>query len=342
MNLKKVNLSLGQPFTIARGTKETVDNVVVELVSEGMVGYGEAAPNRRYDEDARTVVAYLERLGSDLFQDLEVPEELEDRIERASEEIGLPVMQSAKAALEMAWLDWWGKKQDQPLWELWGISADHTPPTSYTIGLDKIDVMQQKVEAAVGYPILKVKLGTGRDQQIIEGIREVTNRKIRVDANEGWTSLDEAKHQIEFLAQQDIEFVEQPMPASRHREMRSLKAWSPLPLVADESFMGHEDLDILKEMFDAINIKLSKIGSLMKGRRVLKRAHSKEMKVMVGCMIESSLGIAGAALLGAEADYVDLDGNLLIDRDPFQGLVLDDRKCLHLGAAPGLGITPVH
>src|SRR5699024_1382540 len=226
------DLELSLPFTIARGTKKTVQNVVVRLTAEGVTGYGEADPNKRYGEDALKVSGFLKQLPVTFFDDITHAGQLAVKLDERTS------LQSAKSAVEMAWWDWKGKKQQKPLWKLWDLGTSKTPVTSYTIGLDTIDVMQQKVEAAEKYPILKVKLGTEHDRKIITGIREITGKAIRVDANEGWESLDEAKRQVSFLADQNIELVEQPMPASMKAEMEQLKQWSPLPLMADESFKG--------------------------------------------------------------------------------------------------------
>lgn len=331
-----VELLLKEPFTIARGTKEKVPNVIVEVTKDGITGFGEAAPNKRYDEDAEKVVQFLKQLPEGFFDEIESPRQLKESVKSAQSL--KPAVQSAKSALEMAWLDWWGKRQDQPLWKLWNTPSNKTPSTSFTIGLADIDAMQQKVKNASGYPILKVKLGTERDREIIKAIREITDKPIRVDANEGWTSEAEAKRQISFLAEQNIEIVEQPMPSSMKAEMKALKQWSPLPLMADESFMGDEDLDEIAECFNGINIKLAKIGSLVKAKEVIKQAKERNLKVMIGCMIESSVGISAGALLGTWADYVDLDGALLTSNDPFTGPEFDDEKRLVLRDGPGLGV----
>lgn len=328
-----LNLTPAHPFTIARGTKETVSNVLVTLKADGITGYGEAGPNKRYDETAETVILFVESLPSSLFDDVHTARDLSERLNEADSAV-----QSAKSAVEMAWLDWWGKNQGQPLWELWEAPARITPPTSFTIGLDEIDVIQQKVREAEQYPILKIKLGTDRDKEIINGIREVSDQIIRVDANEGWTNLETAKEQIRFLADQNVEFIEQPMPSSMHDKMKELKKWSPLPLIADESFKGDESLEQTAQAFDGINIKLMKMGSLVKARSIIQKARKRNLKVMIGCMIESSLGIAAGSLLGTWADYVDLDGNLLLAEDPFEGLTLTENKEVRLSDKAGLGV----
>jgi L-alanine-DL-glutamate epimerase-like enolase superfamily enzyme len=334
LDFEKLELVPSHPFTIARGTKETVPNVLVKLTADGVTGLGEAGPNSRYNEDADSVIAFLNQLPASFFDAVDSADILQEKLQQIDEPV-----QSAKTAVEMAWLDWWGKTQAQPLWKLWDAPSQTTPPTSFTIGLDNMEVMQQKVEGAEGYPILKVKLGTDRDKEIIKGIREVSEQIIRVDANEGWEDLETAKEAIRFLADQNVEFIEQPMPASCKEELVQLKEWSPLPIVADESFVGSEYMDEIAEQFDGINIKLQKVGSLVEALKLIKKARARNIEVMIGCMIESSLGISAGALLGTWADYVDLDGHLLISNDPFSGLTLTDEKRIKLSRLPGLGVT---
>ena len=333
LDFEKLELIPSHPFTIARGTKETVPNVVVKLTANGVTGLGEAGPNSRYNEDADSVINFLNQLPSSFFNEINSAAELRKKLQQ----IDQPV-QSAKTALEMAWLDWWGKNKGQPLWKLWDAPSQTTPTTSFTIGLDDISVMQQKVEGAKDYPILKVKLGTDRDNEIIRGIREVSDQIIRVDANEGWQDLAAAKEAIRFLADQNIEFIEQPMPSSCKEGLAELKEWSPLPIIADESFVGREYLDEIADQFDGINIKLQKVGSLIEAYKLIEKARERNLSVMIGCMIESSLGISAGALLGTWADYVDLDGHLLISNDPFSGLTLTQEKRIKLSNSPGLGI----
>ncbi len=338
LDFESVSLLLKQPFTISRGTKSEVKNVFVKLSSNGVTGYGEAAPNTRYDEDAEKVIRFLEALPGDFFDDIDTPDQIVRAIEELSIRLSMQSMQSAKSAIEMAWLDWYAKKEGQPLWKLWEAPSPKGPQTSFTIGLDEIDVMQQKVKDAYDYPILKVKLGTDRDKEIIDGIRAVTEKPIRVDANEGWTTVDEAEQMIRFLADHNIELVEQPMPASMLDKMKVLKKDSPLPLAADESFMGHESLEEISEAFDIINIKLMKIGSMVNARQVVKRAEELGLKVMIGCMIESSIANTAGAVLSLWSDYADLDGHVLIKNDPAEGIRLDETKHILLNERPGLGV----
>ncbi|MDR8393087.1 dipeptide epimerase [Aliifodinibius sp. S!AR15-10] len=332
-------LHLRQVFTISRGSKATVKNVMVQLQSKGITGYGEAAPNTRYGEDAAKVIAYVEALPDNFFDEIATAEELVKKLDRQEHRDNVNPVQSARVAVEMAWLDWWGKAQDKPLLKLWETPTNIGPVTSFTIGLDELDVMQQKVEQATAYPVLKVKLGTDRDRQIINALREVTDKPLRVDANEGWKTLDEAKAAIDFLAEQNIEMVEQPMPADQLKDMVALKAYSPIPLCADESFEGQENLEEIARAFDIINIKLMKTGSIVKARQIISRAGETRLKVMIGCMIESSLANTAGAILSLWADYADLDGHLLIADDPYQGLQLDEKKRIVLRDRPGLGVV---
>lgn len=343
LHFKKVNLSLRQPFTISRGTKSKVENVFLKLSADGETGYGEAAPNIRYDEDAGKVMQFLEALPGNFFEGIDTSEKLVKTLDEfSSGRAPAQSIQSAKSAIEMAWIDWYAKKRGQPLWKMWDASTIKGPQTSYTIGLDDIEVMQQKVRDAADYPIYKVKLGTDRDKAIIKGIREVTDKPIRVDANEGWHSIREAREMIRFLKDQNIELVEQPMPASQIGEMAELKKDAVLPLCADESFMGDEPLEEIARSFDIINIKLMKIGSLVKSLSVINRAKELGLKVMIGCMIESSLANTAGAVLSLWADYADLDGHLLINDDPYRGLMLDKNKTIMLNERAGLGAEPLN
>lgn len=330
-----IPLKLKEVFTISRGSRSEVHNVFLSITKDGITGYGEAGPNTRYNETPETGVSDFKALPSGFFDDISSPDEAESRIGNLDP---APV-QSAKTAIEMAWLDWWAKSQGQPLWKLWEEQTPVTPVTSYTIGIDTIEKMQAKIRDAEQYPVYKIKLGTEHDREIIEAIREVTDKPLRVDANEGWTTLEQAQKEIGFLATQNVELIEQPMPASEFKLMKELKDRSPLPLAADESFIGNEDLHQIAEAFHVINIKLMKMGSIMRARKVLKQAHEIGLQVMVGCMIESSLANAAGALVALNAEYADLDGHLLINNDPFKGLEIQDSGQLVLSDLPGFGVT---
>ncbi|MEP1304709.1 MAG: dipeptide epimerase [Balneola sp.] len=328
-------LLLKNVFTISRGSKLSVKNVFLELTKDGVQGYGEAGPNIRYNETTETVKEFFEKFPFDRLNEVESESDLEIFIDENSVESS---PQSAKTAIEMAWLDWWAKSQKKPLWKLWQSSSPNGPITSFTIGIDEISVIQKKIREADQYPLYKIKLGTDHDREIIEAIREVTDKPLRVDANEGWKTVDQAKREIEYLEKNGIEIVEQPMHSSMKKELNELKEWSPLPLMADESFTGTEPLIEIAEAFHIINIKLMKIGSLVKAKRTIRQAQELGLKVMIGCMIESSLAITAGGVLALFCEYADLDGNLLISNDPYSGLkVLEDGR-IQLGDIDGIGI----
>lgn len=336
------DLKLKNVFTIARGSKSVVKNIFLTLQKDGITGYGEAGPNTRYNETSETVVKYFEKFPFDELSNIKVPEDIEVFIEESSSKIkstfALEIPQSGKVAIEMAWLDWWAKSKNQPLWKLWGANSNIGPVTSYTIGIDEIPVIQTKIKEADIYPLYKIKLGTDHDREIIEGIREVTDKPLRVDANEGWKTVDQALKEIEFLKSQNVELIEQPMHASMKKELRELKKRSPLPLCADESFTGSEDITEIAQAFHVINIKLMKIGSLVKAKRTIEEAHRLGLEVMIGCMVESSVGITAGGVLALFSEYADLDGNLLISNDPYSGLkVLKDGQ-IDLEKEIGIGI----
>jgi L-alanine-DL-glutamate epimerase-like enolase superfamily enzyme len=321
-------LHLKHTFRLARGASDTRQSLVVELEREGFIGFGEAAPIERYGQDcdsaARAVEAMVERLS-----DVGAYETAANRVAVAGEP-------AAEAAVDMALCDLAGKRLGVPLYELLGLDARQTPVTSFTIGMDTPEVVAAKVEEAGDYKVLKVKMGSEDDRRVLEAVRAVTDRPLRVDANEGWT-LDGALGRLEWLESMGVELVEQPLPAGELEQMRQLRRVSPLPLFADESVHRAADIPRLSGAFDGINIKLMKCGGLAEARRMIAVARAHGMQIMLGCMVESSLGITAAAHLSPLVDHADLDGNLLIDNDPFVGVTVRDGR-LVLPQGPGLGV----
>ncbi len=341
-NWKTLGLQLKNVFTIARGSRSVVPNVFLTIKKDGLIGQGEAGPNTRYNETPELVEEFFGAFPFEGLAEITELNQLEEFINTASAKVGtekgIAIPQSAKTAIEMAWLDWWAKSQNKPLWQLWGATSPVGPLTSFTIGIDTIEVMQRKVKEADQYPLYKIKLGTDHDREIIQALREVTDKPLRVDANEGWRTVEQAKKEIEYLEEQGIEIVEQPMHSSLKKELRELKKWSPLPLMADESFTGVEPLSEIAEQFDIINIKLMKIGSLVKAKRTVEEAHALGLDVMIGCMIESSLAISAGGVIALDCKYADLDGSLLISNDPFSGMKVMEDGRINLGERIGLGI----
>lgn len=323
-------LELTHIFRLARGASDVRQTLVLELEEGGLVGLGEAAPIGRYHQDcasaARAAEAMAQRLTSPLAYD------------SAASSVAVPGEVAAEAAMDMAVCDLAGKKLGVPLYELMGIDPCQAPVTSFTIGMDTPEVVEAKVKEAGDYEVLKIKMGSDEDRQILEAVRGVTDRPLRVDANEGWT-LEGAQSRLEWLESVGVELVEQPLPAGQLEEMRELRRLSPLPLFADESVHRAADIPRLAGAFDGINIKLMKCGGLGEARRMVAVARAHGMQVMLGCMVESSLAITAAAHLSPLVDFADLDGNLLIDNDPFVGVTVKGGR-LVLPEGPGLGVRP--
>ncbi len=332
----RIDLTLVHPFTIARGTRDSVGRVILELEHEGIVGIGEAAPSDRYGESPETVTAFLGRLDPDHFADPFETERILEHVNAAAEGNA-----AAKAAVDLALHDWIGKRLGVPLWKLFGLRKDDACRTSFTIGIDSPEVIEQKVREAEPFPILKVKVGVQGDETIIATIRSLTGKVLRVDANEGWKSREQALEKILWLEQQGVEFVEQPLPAQDLDGMRWVRERVHIPLIADESVQRLPDLPRLAGAFDGINIKLMKCTGLREGLRMIHTARALGLKIMLGCMVESSVAVSAAAQLSPLADYADLDGNLLVSDDPFRGVVVKEGRLI-LNDRPGLGITRVH
>jgi L-alanine-DL-glutamate epimerase-like enolase superfamily enzyme len=332
ITFKRYDLHLRHTFTIARGGRDVSPVVILELEHDGLVGFGEAAPSSRYGETVDSVFAFLGRVDLARFPDPFQLESILSYVGRLSSGDT-----AAKAAIDLALHDWIGKKLGMPLHRYWGLDKRSTPMTSFTIGIDTPSVLEQKVREAEHYPILKVKLGGGNDEEIIRVIRTVTKKTLRVDANEGWKTADQAIEKIKWLEQEGVEFVEQPMPAADLHSTARVREHVNLPLIADENSLRLHDVPTLQGAFDGINIKLMKCTGLREAHRMVSTARACNLKVMVGCMIESSVAISAAAQLSPLIDYADLDGNVLITNDPFDGVRSLDGRIV-LSDRPGIGV----
>jgi L-alanine-DL-glutamate epimerase-like enolase superfamily enzyme len=333
------SLPLDEPFAIARGTQATAENVVVSVTDgAGRAGVGGAAPSSHYGETGDTVTAVLPEL-------LAVVEEIGDphalaRIERNMEEIvrGNP---AARCAVSIALHDLLGKRLDLPLYRYWGLDPDETVETSYSVGLGSTEEMAETAAAAVadGFSILKVKLGTDRDREIVAAIRGAApGATVRVDANEAWTPR-EAIRKIDALETHGVEFVEQPVSAEDPRGLRFVHERSALPIAADESCVRLADVPRVAERADVAVIKLMKCGGLREAIRMIHTARAHGLEVMLGCMVESNASIAAAAHLAPLLDYADLDGSLLLADDPYAGVQIADGEIDLAGLArAGTGV----
>ena len=323
------NLHLKHPFKIARRSTDAHRQVISVEIDGGI---GETAPARFYGETVETVSVALETIASAFPDTLDAIHDV-----MAAVETVIGGNYAAKSAIDMALHDRLGKKLGVPLYQLWGLNPRKTPCTAFTIGLDAPEVMAEKVRNAETYPILKVKLGTPRDIEIIETLRGVTDKPIYVDANTAWTPK-EAVRKIRELVRYDVELVEQPTKPEDLAGLKFVRDNSELPIIADESVKRARDIPALAECVDGINIKLVKCGGLLEAHKMIHVARAHGLRVMIGCMIESSLGITAAAHLTPLVDYADLDGNLLITNDPYTGVTLANGKLI-LPERPGIGVT---
>lgn len=332
LSLHEFELPLKHPFTIARGTITSQLTLVVELNQDGKSGFGEATVNTFY---AASLVEMKKRFAD--IQSLVLEYRLIDPVEFwsvCSKHLSdAPFMLSA---LDCAAHDLWGKLEGAPVHQLWGLDLNKAACSSFTIGIDTIEIMRSKLKEESGWPVYKIKLGTKEDAQIIQSLRQETEAMFRVDANCGWKA-DEALALSCELSRHGVEFIEQPLATDMNKAQKRLFHDSVLPLIADESCVVETDVLQCVDRFHGVNIKLSKCGGLTPARRMVTAARDQGLKVMVGCMTESSVGISAAAQLAPLIDYADLDGAVLLAEDTAQGVGVD-RGTLVFPDLPGCGI----
>jgi L-alanine-DL-glutamate epimerase-like enolase superfamily enzyme len=334
IDAKPVDLRLSTPFRISRGVQNTSSNVIVQIHYNEHVGYGEAAPDEYYGENQETVLACISTFAGNLGEDPFLIEDIMSHLDHL-----IRLNPAAKAAVDMALYDLVGKMLNVPVYKLLGLNPKHTPHTSFTLGIDTPDNMAKKALLARDYPILKVKAGTKHDLDNLKAIREVSTATIRVDANTAWTPKEAIK-MINALAPYGIEFVEQPTSPRNLDGLRLIRDNVPVPIIADESCVTIEDIPGLAECVDGVNFKLMKSNGITTVLKMIHVARAHNLRVMIGCMIESSLAITAAAHLTPLVDYADLDGHLLIDNDPYEGVKVVNGK-LMLPNAPGLGVRKI-
>lgn len=332
LRIHRYDLPLKHVFTISRESISVQQTLIVELRQDGERGYGEATTNSYYGVTLDSMSASLESVAATLAdRSLEDPaelwEELAPRLNRDP---------FAQCALDQAAHDLWGKLQNKPVYELWGLDISRNPVTDYTIGIDRPDVMVAKMQEFPDWPVYKIKLGTANDLEIVRALREHTGALFRVDANCGW-GAEETVTNARALKELQVEFIEQPLPADCWEEMRQVKQQSVLPVIADESCIQEPDVARCAEHFDGINIKLTKCGGLTPARRMIAEARERGLSVMVGCMTESSVGISAIAQLLPLLDYVDMDGALLLASDIADGVKIEQGVC-HYPDRPGCGV----
>jgi L-Ala-D/L-Glu epimerase len=334
---RTISLHPRHPFVIARGGYASHVNVVVSLSDDsGLVGWGEGAPNRYYGESAETAVAALNALSEILERsDGWSIEAIEAEIDRA-----VPGNAAAKSAVSSALHDLLGKRLGAPLYRVLGLEPSRSPLSSFTIGIAPTDELRRRVAEAAEYPILKVKLGTDRDHEIVATVRDAApEKRLRVDANAAWTR-EYAVNMAAFLAEHGVEILEQPVAAADMDGLRYVKERSSIPIIADETCMRAADIPVLAGSVHGINIKLAKCGSLREAVRMVHVARAHGLIVMAGCMIESSLGISAVAQIASLLDFADLDGAALLVDDPWEGATIEGGQ-IRLPDRSGLGAIPI-
>lgn len=332
MTVHRLGLRLTHPFTIARGTLHEQISLVVELEQDGQVGLGEVTENSYYGHSYAAIAAAVEAVRDRVATWLDG--EPGSHWSEILDAVGGDTF--ATSALDMAILDLQGKLRGQPVWKMWGLEWNPAIASSYTIGIDSLDKMVAKLQEQPGWGVYKIKLGTPQDVEIVRRLREITDASFRVDANCGW-SVDEAISKSRQLSELGVEFIEQPLaPEAAIEDQRRLRRESALPIIADESCQRREDVERCSELFHGVNIKLCKCGGLTPGLAMLREARQRGLRTMVGCMIESSVGISGSAQLLPMLEYADLDGATLIANDPASGVVLHGGRVANFDQ-PGTG-----
>jgi L-alanine-DL-glutamate epimerase-like enolase superfamily enzyme len=331
-----IRLKLRHTWTTVMSASSYRDTFFVHFSHDGITGTGEGAPIVRYKESAQSAQAAVNPILPML--DASNPEYFQKIMTEVNHRI--PGQWAGKAAIDIALMDWMGQKLGVPLYEYFGLNPEDAPITDFSIGIDTPEITRQKVREAADFPILKIKVGLDSDEQTIAAVRSVTQKPLRVDANEGWTDREVAARKIDWLSKQNVQFVEQPMPAGRLEDLYWLHQRAALPLMGDESCRHPEDIPKLVGIFDGLNIKLDKTGGMSTAFLMIQMARALGFKTMLGCMVSSSCSITAAAHLSPMVDYADLDGNLLLSNDPYRGVTVDHGKLI-LPRRPGLGLVHV-
>ncbi len=328
-------LTLRHTWTTTMSSSDYRDTVQFEYRRDGITGRGEGAPIIRYQEFPQQAMDAIKAIGDQIASGSPLAyEKFLGQVRRALGEH----QHAAMAAVDIAIFDWLGQELGVPLYQFLGLDAADTPITDFSIGIDTPEITRQKTREAADFPVLKVKVGLKTDEATIEAVRSVTNKPIRVDANEGWTDKEEAIRKINWLETQGIEYVEQPMPAHMIEETRYVRGKVHLPIFADEACTDASMIPRLTDAYDGINVKLDKAGGILESVRWINIARAVNMKVMLGCMVSSSCSVTAAAHLSPLVDYADLDGNLLVANDPWLGVRVDKGRLI-LPRGPGLGLT---
>jgi len=326
-------LELKHTFTIASNSRSTTPVVLTTIEHEGTVGYGEASMPPYLGESHETVMKFLSKINLEQFAD---PFQLDDMLTYVDNiETGNT---AAKTSVDIALHDLVGKLLNQPWYKIWGFNKSTTPYTTFTIGIDTKEVIRKKVNEALEYKILKIKLGSKDDKELIRTIREISDKPIAVDVNQGWKDKEAALDLIFWMEENNVKMIEQPMPKEQIDDLAWLTEKSPLPIFADEGVQRLPDVLNIKGVYSGINVKLMKCTGLREARKMLDLAKALGIKTMIGCMTETSCAVSAASQLAPKVDWADLDGNLLIKNDPYCGTKIIDGKII-LNDNPGIGLS---
>ena len=334
LSFEPYELKLRHAFNLAKMSRTTTPDVQVKLEYEGLVGYGEASMPPYLGESVDSVCKFLNQVDMSQFNDPFRMDEILDYVGEIA-----PNNRAAKASIDIALHDLVGKMLGQPWYKIWGLNPDKTPNTTYTISYQSDpEEMQHEFDETADFKVIKIKMGVGHDKELVERFRQITDKPFCVDANQGWKTKEEALAMCEWLADKNCQFVEQPMEKEKPLEdVAWLRERSPLPILADEAFQRLPDILKFHGVYDGINIKLMKSTGLREARQMVVLARALGMKVMVGCMTETSCAVSAAAQLSPQVDWCDLDGNLLISNDRFEGMKVVDGK-VTLPDRPGIGV----
>ncbi len=337
LNFVPYLIKFKRPFSIAHGVRDSTPVVFTRLESQGVIGYGEASMPPYLGESHQSAILFLDK-AKNLLQKFSNPLEVEpiltevDKLAKGNT--------AAKACIDIALHDLVGKIKNESCYKLFGANNNKKLYTTYTIPIDNPEGIHNRLEEAKEYEILKVKLGSANDKGIIDEITKQTNKRIVVDVNEGWSDKIEALEMIHWLADRNVQFVEQPMPKECRVDIGWLAKHSPIPIIADEAVQRLTDVEKAAGIYSGINIKLMKCTGLNEARKMISLARKYEMKIMIGCMSETSCAISAAAQLAPLVDWIDLDGPLLIAEDYFNGVTFAQGQVI-LNNLPGIGVTPL-
>jgi L-alanine-DL-glutamate epimerase-like enolase superfamily enzyme len=328
-------IKLKEQFTISVNSRATTPAIMVEIEHDGITGYGEASLPPYLQEDQKSVMDFLKRVDLTIFKDLADINTILDYIDDLS--VG---DNAAKASVDIALHDLLGKKKNIPLYEYLNINNKEDIYTSFTIGISDEENLKQKISVASQYKYFKIKLGTENDKRIIEQVRSLVDKPLFVDVNQGWNDEYFALDMINWLKEQNVVLVEQPLPKKKIKESKWLNERSPLPIIADESVQTLQNLDFIQDVYSGINIKLMKCGGIRQAYRMILKSRELNLKVMLGCMTETSCAITAASHLSFLADWVDLDGAELITNDLFSGSKIEEGRVI-IPDLPGLGVEKI-